>query len=72
VLGLRRDHAACALEAACARALAMDAIGYEHVRRLLIVAQVQPPLPLPPVTHEHVRGGDYYSGHLAGEAAHAA
>lgn len=60
VLALMRDHGAAALEAACARAVALDTIGYEAVRRLLLAAQVQTPLPLPPVTHEHVRGGDYY------------
>jgi hypothetical protein len=72
VLALARDHARAALEAACARAVALDTIGYEHVRRQLLIAQVQPPLPLAPVAHEHVRGGDYYSAHGAAEAAHAA
>ena len=38
-----------------------DTIGYEHVRRLLLSARTQLPLPLPPQTHEHVRGGDYFS-----------
>jgi transposase len=72
VLGLRRDHGADALEAACARAIALDSIGYNHVQRLLRVAQVQVPLPLPAVTHEHVRGGDYYGAACATEIAHAA
>ena len=72
VLGLIRDHDACALEAACARALALNTIGYAHVRRLLTHAQVQAPLPLPPVTHEHIRGGDYYSGRIDAEVAHVA
>ena len=72
VLGLRRDHGASALEAACARAVALESIGYENVRRLLRVAQVQVPLPLPAVTHEHVRGGDYYGASCATEVAHAA
>ncbi len=61
VLGLARDHGAPALEAACIRACALDTIGYEHVRRLLLSARTQLPLPLPPQTHEHVRGGDYFS-----------
>lgn len=69
VLGLVRDHGANALEAACARAVALDTIGYAAVQRLLQVAHVQPPLPLPPVTHEHVRGGDYYA---ATEVRHVA
>lgn len=72
VLGLHRDHGASALEAACARAMALESIGYENVRRLLRVAQVQVPLPLPAVIHEHVRGGDYYGASCATEVAHAA
>jgi hypothetical protein len=35
VLGLRRDHSVSALEAACARAVALNAIGYGNVLRLL-------------------------------------
>lgn len=72
VLGLIRDHDARALEAACARALALGTIGYAHVRRLLTHAHVQAPLPLAPVSHEHIRGGDYYSGHTDAEVAHVA
>lgn len=72
VLGLVRDHGRDALEAACARALALDSIGYEHVRRQLLVASLQAPLPLPPRTHEHVRGSDYYTAESAAEASHAA
>ncbi len=80
VLGLVRDHDRGALEAACARAVVLDTIGYEHVRRLLQVAALQPQLPLPmppPVTHEHVRGGAYYVNQNAGnetikETDHAA
>ena len=71
VLGLVRDHGASALEDACARACALDTIGYEHVRRLLLSARNQLPLPLPPQTHEHVRGSDYYSASHP-EVRHAA
>ena len=67
VLGLRRDYPTAALEAACARALALQAIGYDHVRRLLMVAVVQTPLPLATFMHEHVRGGDYYASDAGGE-----
>lgn len=70
VLGLVRDHGAAALEAACARAMALDTVGYEPVRRLLLTAKVQPALPLPPVTHEHVRGAGYYGAD--GEVSHVA
>jgi transposase len=72
VLALVRDHNAAALEAACARAVALDTVGYEAVRRLLLVAQVRAPLPSPPVTHEHVRGGDYYGASSTAEVSHAA
>lgn len=71
VLGLARDHDRAALEAACQRAVALDTIGYEAVRRQLLIAQVQRPLPLPPIPHEHVRGSDYYAAPHA-EASHVA
>lgn len=74
VLGLVRDHGADALNAACKRALELDAIGYHHVRRLLAGAVHEPPIaptaPAPPSVHEHVRGADYYD-RTAG-ARHAA
>lgn len=73
ILALARDHERADLDAACARALALDAIGYEHVRRQLHIAKVQAPLPLPAVMHEHVRGSDYYSAPGgATEAGHVA
>lgn len=61
VLGLVRDHGAAAVEAACTRACELDTIGYEHVRRLLLSASTQLPLPLTPQTHEHIRGSAYFS-----------
>lgn len=73
ILGLVRDHHPAALEAACARALALDAIGYQSVRDLLLTARTQRPLPLPPTAHENLRGGDYYGTDAAEpEAAHVA
>ena len=70
VLSLRRDHGSAALESACAKALSLNLIGYQALRNLLSSAQLQTPLPLPPVSHEHLRGGDYYAG--AQENRHAA
>lgn len=72
VLSLLRDHGRAALEDACARALAFNTIGYEHVRRSLLAASVQSPLPLPPVTHEHLRGSAYYSAPSNTEVTHVA
>lgn len=73
ILGLVRDHTAEALESACARALKLDAIGYQSVRGLLLTARTQLPLPLPPTTHENVRGGDYYNARgVEQESSHAA
>lgn len=72
ILALARDHQRDALETACQRAVALDTIGYEAVRRQLLIANVQMPLPLPPITHEHVRGSDYYSASCATEVTHAA
>jgi len=71
VLALTRDHSASAVEDACARALALHAIGYGSVRRLLSMAPVQPPTPAPAITHEHIRGGDYY-GDATAEVSHVA
>lgn len=61
VLGLRRDYGAHALEAACARAIAFNTLGYGHVLRLLQMPPQQTSLPLLPVMHEHLRGADYYN-----------
>jgi len=72
VLSLARDHGAGALEAACVRALALNAIGYGNVRRLLTMTTVQAPTAPAPTIHEHIRGGDYYSGKTAVEVAHVA
>lgn len=73
ILGLHRDHGAEALESACAQALVLHCASYEGVRRLLVSARMQTPLPLAPTHHEHVRGGEYYaSAGQAQEIGHAA
>ncbi|MGH7357161.1 MAG: hypothetical protein ACRELS_21600 [Candidatus Rokuibacteriota bacterium] len=55
------------LEAACARAGAVEARSYRHVDSILkhdldrlAVPAAPPPLTLPPPAHEHLRGRDYY------------
>src|SRR3546814_12485888 len=65
ILGLVRDHTAAALESACARALELDAIGYQSVRGLLLTARTQLPLPLPPTAHANVRGSGSYDAHAS-------
>lgn len=72
ILALARDHQRDALEAACQRAVALDTIGYEAVRRQLLIAGMQAPLPLSPTTHEHVRGSDYFGASSATEVSHVA
>ncbi|WP_168708989.1 IS21 family transposase [Metallibacterium scheffleri] len=72
VLALARDHGPAALETACTRALALQAIGYQSVRRLLttpIVRDAHDAPSSPPRTHEHIRGGDYYDAHGRASAA---
>lgn len=69
VLGLRRDHGVNALEAACASAVAINAIGYGNVLHLLRAPPSQAVLPLAPIAHEHVRGAHYFN---PTETSHAA
>lgn len=70
ILSLKRDHGDAALDAACAYALRLDAIGYHHVRRLLKNARTPVALVINPPTpgqHAHLRGPAYFDS-----ATHAA
>lgn len=64
VLGLARDHGKAALEAACGRALELNAISYGHIKSLLLAARQNAGAPhaAPCLAHEHVRGAGYFAG----------
>lgn len=70
-LGIQRlgkEYGAQRLEAACARALALNAPRYTNVKSILEHGLDQQPLPQsqpaqPPVQHDNVRGPEYYQQH---------
>ncbi len=67
ILRLGKQYGRERLEAACARAFAVRARSYRHVESILknnldrIPTPAKPPAAGPPVDHENIRGGDYYS-----------
>lgn len=75
LLSLKRRYEGARLEAACTRALATGAISYRSVKSMLATGLDHLPLdetlsaPSPPtrlpVTHDHIRGADYYRHALA-------
>jgi len=54
------------LEAACRRALAIDALSYKSVRSILDAGldrqPLQPPVTTPTIQHPNIRGAEYYQG----------
>ena len=63
---LSRAYPAARLEAACARALALEVATYRSVANILTAKLDQQPLPEPvpvsvPVPHDNLRGPDYYA-----------
>ena len=60
ILRLAKDFSPDALEQACRRALFHKTTGYRAVRDLIQHAVSPPATPPPAITHEHVRGADYY------------
>jgi transposase len=60
ILRLAKDFTPDALEEACRRALFHKTVGYRAVRDLIQHSVSSPAAPLPALTHEHVRGADYY------------
>ena len=66
ILRLAKRYGAERLEAACTRAVAVEARSYRHVDSILKhgLDRLAPPAATPPLTltpvHEHVRGRDYY------------
>jgi transposase len=78
ILRLAKRYGAERLEAACARAAAVDARSYRHVDSILkhgldrLALPTVTPLPIVRPVHEHVRGGAYYqepSDSVVGAAA---
>ena len=64
VLRLGKQHGPQRLEAACARALALNALSYKSVKSILTHGLESQPLPTttaqPPIQHAHIRGAHYY------------
>ena len=73
LLRLGKQYPAARLEAACARALAIQATSYKSVQSILrtgLDQQVLVPLPTPPrPAHAHVRGPAYYTGKESADVA---
>ena len=68
IMGLGKSYGAARLEAACQRALQVDAASYRSVRSILQMGldrqeapAVEPAAALPQV-HENLRGSSYYGG----------
>jgi transposase len=66
VLRLGKHHGATRLEAACARALALNALSYQSIKSILVHRLESQPLPLTttvhaPIRHAHIRGAHYYA-----------
>ena len=64
VLRLSTQHSAARLEAACGRALLLQALTYKSIKSILTHGLENQPLPTPtpqtPIRHAHIRGADYY------------
>lgn len=66
IISLSRQFTPQRLEAACTRSLAIKGVSYTSIKSILINNLDMQPLPrqleLLPVSHENIRGTDYYSG----------
>jgi len=66
IMRLRRRYGAERLEAACRRAVLLDACSYQSIKSMLATATDRQPLPLEAaaavqtILHENLRGRDYY------------
>ncbi|MFH2074891.1 MAG: IS21 family transposase, partial [Pseudomonadota bacterium] len=73
VMSLAKHYSEERLEAACARALSLNACSYKHVKSILEKGLDNQPLPpaadsVTPVLHYNIRGKDYYQRQSAGNA----
>jgi len=74
VMRLAKHYSPERLEAACARALSLNACSYKHVKSILEKGLDKQPLPpafdsVTPVLHYNIRGKDYYQQQEAAEHA---
>lgn len=64
VLRLGKQHGPQRLEAACVRALALNALSYKSIKSILALGLENQPLPTTtahaPIQHAHIRGAHYY------------
>jgi transposase len=69
ILRLGKTHGAERLEAACARAQALQAFSYKSIKSILTHGLETQPLPLaptsPPIQHAHIRGAHYFFSEAA-------
>jgi hypothetical protein len=67
VISLAKRYSKERLEAACERALAIKGVTYRSIKSILENNLDQKALPaqiaLPPISHENIRGTDYYNDH---------
>lgn len=61
ILRLAKDFSPDELETACRRALWHKTLSYSAILALLKAPAPQAPLPLPPITHDNLRGPGYYA-----------
>ena len=68
IMRLRRRYGAERLEAACRRAVVLDACSYQSIKSILATSadrhplpQEQEAVPVPKVLHENLRGREYYA-----------
>lgn len=73
IMRLAKTHGEDRLEAACARALAVGSLSYRGVKSILTVGLDRDPTPTPvatePISHDNVRGADYYADSSPREVA---
>jgi transposase len=67
VMRLGKVYSAERLEAACGRALRLDAISYKSIKSILKNGLDRQPVPVatpaaPPINHSNIRGSEYFHG----------
>lgn len=62
ILRLAKDFSPAQLEAACQRALQLNILNYRSIRDLIATVPRPAPVTTPPMTHDNVRGPEYFGG----------